>query len=153
MSQEEPAEPGRFVFTQSWTMGFAPEQVYAVLAAVADYPTWWTEVRSARQVSDDSVELQIRSFLPHTLAIQLTREIEDPVAGLLRVSISGDLEGWSQWQVREGTIAEFAQDVVVGGALPRRVLGLAAPLLHANHAAMMRSGERGLRRQLQERAR
>lgn len=119
-----------------------------MLAAVADYPTWWPQVRSVERIDDDSATVQVRSVLPYSLQLVLTREVEDPGTGLLRVRIGGDLAGWSQWELTQDpvsgrTAAEFTEEVQVTG-----VLGLAArpasPLMRANHLAMMRGGERGL---------
>lgn len=132
------------------------------LAAIADYPSWWPQVREVERIDDERAAVVVRSVLPYTLNLVLTREVEDLSAGVLRVGISGDLVGFAQWDVRAGeaatapggdtgaaggTVAEFSEEVEVTGAL-----GLAArpaaPLMRANHLAMMRGGERGLRRWL-----
>lgn len=119
-----------------------------MLAAVADYPTWWPQVRSVKRIDDDSATVEVRSVLPYTLHLVLTREVEDPGTGLLRVRIGGDLVGWSQWELAEDSVsgrtaAEFTEEVQVTGALGVAARP-AAPLMRANHLAMMRGGERGL---------
>lgn len=128
--------------------------MYAVLAAVGDYPTWWPQVRSVDQVAEDAAAVVVRSVLPYTLRLVLTRETEDPRHGVLRVRVTGDLDGYAQWVVssttrRAGAAAEFTEEVEVTGALGR-VARPAAALLRANHLAMMRAGERGLERLLGE---
>lgn len=126
--------------------------MYAVLAAVGDYPTWWPQVRSVEQVATDAVRVAVRSVLPYTLRLVLTRETEDPQRGVLRVRVTGDLDGYAQWVVRSAggaATAEFTEEVAVTGALGRAARP-AATLLRANHLAMMRAGERGLKRALSE---
>lgn len=124
--------------------------MYAVLAAVDDYAVWWPQVRSVARVDDETTRVVVRSVLPYTLRLLLTREIEDGPAGLLRAGIGGDLRGWSQWVVRgdDGhTVAEFTQEVEVAGALGA-VARPGARLLRRNHDAMMRGGRKGLLRHL-----
>lgn len=149
--------------------------MYAVLAAVGEYPTWWPQVRSVERIDADSAVVAVRSVLPYTLRLVLTRDLEDPDLGVLRVRVGGDLSGWSQWDVLRGaqtrsadggraggsdahaggggaaTVARFTEQVEVTGALGR-VAGPAAPLLRANHRAMMRAGARGLARLLGQRS-
>jgi hypothetical protein len=65
----------------------------------------------------------------------------------LRVSLTGDLRGWSAWQIAAngvGTVATFTQEVHTTGAL-KAAARVARPILEWNHAAMMRGGEQGLR--------
>lgn len=123
-----------------------------MLAAVGEYPTWWPQVRSVDRVAEDSAAVIVRSVLPYTLRLVLTREVEDRRTGVLRVAVEGDLRGHAQWtlgpaQDGAGTLAEFTEEVDVAGAMAR-VARPAAPLLRANHGAMMRAGERGLARLL-----
>lgn len=147
--------------------------MYAVLAAVGEYPTWWPQVRSVERIDADSAVVAVRSVLPYTLRLVLTRDVEDPDLGVLRVRVGGDLSGWSQWEVlrtsgtgredgagaRHGhadwdgavTVARFSEQVQVTGALGL-LAGPAAPLLRANHRAMMGAGARGLARLLGDRS-
>ena len=67
------------------------------------------------------------------------------------MDIAGDLQGWSAWQLNaEGaaTRARFSQEVQVTVPMLKRVPVAIRPLLRGNHAHMMRSGERGLRKYL-----
>lgn len=119
-----------------------------MLAAVGDYPAWWPQVRSVERVHDDVAAAVVRSVLPYTLRLVLTRQVQDEPHGLLRVGLGGDLRGWSQWIVRDAgdgtTLAEFTEEVTVGGALAV-VARPGAGLMRLNHRAMMHGGERGLR--------
>ena len=108
-------------------------------------------MRSLERIDDVSGRVTIRSVLPYTLHLVLTREAEDEGSGLLRVGVAGDLDGWCQWQVRgdgDDTVAVFDQEAVVTPALLARTASLTAPLLRANHAWMMRAGQVGLARHL-----
>ena len=77
------------------------------------------------------------------------RLIEDPVGRVLRVRLTGDLVGWSQWRIDDDATARFEQDVTVSKGLVRAAGLLARPILKLNHAAMMAGGERGLRAYLE----
>lgn len=137
-----------FRFQHRWALDAPADRVYAVLADVEGYAAWWPQVRSAERVDGESGRTTIRSLLPYSLDLVLRREVEDPVQGLLRVSLGGDLEGWCQWRVAGGpgrsTVADFEQEAVVTPPLLARTAALTAPLLRANHAWMMRSGRTGL---------
>jgi hypothetical protein len=138
---------GHFSFTTHWRLTAEPSTVYAALADVARYPRWWPQIRAARQLDFESGEIICRSVLPYSLRLIARREIEDPAAMRLRVSLSGDLRGWSAWQIAAngvGTVATFTQEVHTTGAL-KAAARVARPILEWNHAAMMRGGERGLR--------
>jgi uncharacterized protein YndB with AHSA1/START domain len=141
----------RYVFRTQWRIAASPDAVYAALDDVASYPQWWPEVRETVQLSQTSGQLRCRSLLPYDLVMVLAREIEDPVARVLRARLDGDLRGSSQWTVSadgDGTLAVFDEDVVVAKSAVRLAGRLARPVLTFNHDRMMRSGERGLRRHL-----
>lgn len=143
---------GRYVFRSEWRLGVSPDTVYAALVDVAAYPTWWPQVRAARQLDDRSGELRCRSLLPYDLVFVARREIEDAEGRILRARLHGDLNGTSQWTIgplgEGGTLAVFDEDVTVGKSLVRAAGLLARPALRFNHDLMMRSGEHGLRRHL-----
>jgi uncharacterized protein YndB with AHSA1/START domain len=147
--------PG-FRFHHVWQLDVPVPRVFAALADVEGYAEWWPQVRSAERIDDDSGRAAIRSFLPYTLHLVLRREVEDESAGVLRVAVSGDLEGWCQWTLapgRSGTgscTAVFDQEADVTPQLLARSAAVTGPLLRANHAWMMRSGRAGLARHLGE---
>jgi hypothetical protein len=144
-----------YVFRSTWRIEADPNLVYATLADVAGYPSWWPQVHAATQLDDVSGELRCRSMLPYDLVFVIRREVENAERGILRATLDGDLAGTSQWEITSdgtGTMAVFDEDVVVRKALIRLVGPLARPALRYNHDRMMRSGERGLRRHLSRRA-
>ncbi len=125
--------------------------MYAALAYVEGYERWWPQVREIRRIDSDSGRVRIRSLLPYTLDLVLARAVQDEARGILRVDVGGDLQGWCAWQFtaeRAGTLARFSQEVEVTVPLLQRAPFAIRPLLRGNHAHMMRSGERGLRRYL-----
>ena len=142
-----------FDFAHVWTVTADVRDVVDVLADPLHYPSWWPQVRSARPApaAQESVALTVRSALPYTLRLVLTRELEDRSGGLLVVRIDGDLLGWASMLVRpagEGTRMDYRQRVAIAAPSVARWSRPAAPVLRMNHAWMMRGGERGLRRRL-----
>ncbi len=138
-------------FDNFWNVGAPRERVYAALAGVEDYQRWWPQIREIHRIDRDSGRVLIRSVLPYTLDLVLARSVEDEAGGILRVDIAGDLRGWCAWQLVDegaGTQARFSQEVQVTVPVLRRMPFAIRPLLRGNHAHMMRSGERGLRKYL-----
>ena len=141
----------RYSFRHEWCFAASPAAVYDALADVESYPSWWPQIRDGRRIDDNSGEIRSRSVLPFDLVVVASRLIEDPAGMVLRAGLSGDLEGWSQWTVLasgSAALAVFEQEVVVRLRMAQVAGPLARPALRANHAVMMRSGERGLRRYL-----
>ncbi|MEO6144249.1 MAG: SRPBCC family protein [Dermatophilaceae bacterium] len=138
-------------FDNLWKLRAPREQVYAALAGVEDYERWWPQIREVHRIDADSGRVRIRSLLPYTLDLVLARSIQDEHGGVLRVDIAGDLQGWCAWKLTPegaGTRAQFTQEVQVTVPMLQRAPFAIRPLLRGNHAHMMRSGERGLRKYL-----
>ena len=143
--------PHHFVFRSEWRIAATADDVYAALDDVASYPTWWRQVRSARWLDDHSGEITCRSLLPYDLTFVVARDREDPVERVLRGTLTGDLNGTSQWTITadgDGSVAVFDEDVTVGRRMLRAAGVVARPALNFNHGLMMRSGEAGLRKHL-----
>lgn len=143
---------GVFEFRHVWHLPVDVAVAYTALADVDSYPRWWPQVRAIERVDERSGHAFVRSLLPYTLDLLLTREVEDAAQRLLRVRIEGDLAGWSEWRLvagpgtpRRSTIALYTQEATVTVAGFGRLGPVAAPVLRANHTWMMWSGERGLR--------
>ncbi|MGZ6804576.1 MAG: SRPBCC family protein [Nocardioidaceae bacterium] len=138
-----------FRFSHVWDLDVPASAVFAALADVERYPTWWPQVRTAERIDAHSGRTAIRSFLPYTLDLVLRRTVEDESTGTLRVEVTGDLEGWCCWVVGDraegpGTRARFEQEARVTPHLLVRTAWVTGPLLRANHAWMMRCGHAGL---------
>jgi hypothetical protein len=136
-------------FRTVWWLEVAAARLFDTVVDLANYPRWWPDIRSVRQVDDDTAEFICRALLPYALTFRLHRDEQDVDAGRLRVKVTGDLEGYVQGIVAadEATTArlEISQEVVVNKKLLRRLAPVARPLFRANHAAMMWRGHRGLR--------
>lgn len=146
----------RYIFRSTWRFHATPDAVYSALADVEGYPAWWPQVRGGRRLDEVSGEIVCRSLLPYDLTFIAHRVIEDPVGRVLRATLSGDLNGTSEWRIGadgSSTTAVFDEDVTVGSGLIRAAGIAARPALRFNHDLMMRAGERGLRRHLAHRAR
>lgn len=144
----------RYRFHSVWHVSAPPAVVYEVLSDIANYPQWWHEIRSATKVDEECGELICRSFLPFDIVVQVRHSIRDQQAGLLRATLSGDLEGFASWEIigRDGgTDLVFDQEVVVNKPLLRRLVLIAKPFFRGNHDLMMRGGLKGLKQVLEER--
>ncbi|MGE7436578.1 SRPBCC family protein [Kitasatospora sp. NPDC001175] len=142
-------DPNHYRLSSVWQLPAEPDRVYRALEDVACYPQWWPQIRSVRQLDAHSGELAIRSILPYGLRVTVREQYRDAAAGLLEAELGGDLQGWSRWRVcpaarGPGARVLFEEDVRPAKALMRRLAPIARPLFIANHAAMMRAGQRGL---------
>lgn len=141
-----------YTFRDLWSVRAAAARVFDALVDLANYPAWWPDIRSVTRVDDDTAEVRCRAVLPYALTFRLHRAVEDPDAGHMRVDMTGDLEGYVQGVVAEhrtaGALLAISQRVVVNKPLLRAFAPVARPLFRANHAMMMRRGQRGFRQYL-----
>ncbi|KAF4407422.1 MULTISPECIES: SRPBCC family protein [Streptomyces] len=150
--------PGRsrwrhYRFRSVWDLDAPPGAVFAVLERAEEYPRWWRQVRQAAPETDDPAAgtARFRSVLPYDLVVTAREAERDAAAGVLRIRLSGDLDGWVRWTVTArgaGTRAVFDQEVELTWRLPLPVAVVCRPLFRANHRLMMRGGLRGLRARL-----
>ncbi len=141
-----------YVFRSHWQVPVPAQTVFATLAKLDEYPTWWKQVRRTRPIDEETCEIEVRSALPYSLFMTAHHSRKDAAAGVLEARLTGDLVGRSRWTLAPspdgtGTVLEFGEEVEVQRPLLRR-LAFVRPALQANHAVMMRAGERGLRRHL-----
>lgn len=138
-------------FQTTWRIDASASDAFEVLNEIERYPAWWPEIKDVRRIGEERAEVRIRAALPYTLHIQLQKEIADKPAGILRTSLTGDLEGWSSWSITPvagACVLRFNEEVATTGSLMNAVAPIARPLFRLNHRLMMRHGERGLRRHL-----
>jgi hypothetical protein len=141
----------RYRFRSVWHAPASPDECFRALRDLEAYPTWWPEVRAARRLGDSTYRLVVRSLLPYDLAFTTVRRVDDPGRRVLEATLTGDLDGFSRWTVGPhgpGSRLVFEEEVVVGKPWLRRLGAVARPALRANHALMMRHGQRGLRAHL-----
>lgn len=143
----------RYRFRSTWRLDAQPTAVYAALARLERYPDWWSEVRYARPIDGDTVELMIRSLLPVEIRMTAHSSRRDPAAGVLEARLSGDLTGYSRWTITPhvgGTRAVFTEVVDASGHPALHRFAFARPVFRANHASMMWRGRAGLRAHLRD---
>jgi hypothetical protein len=138
-----------YAFRSLWSVRATADRVFAALVDLAGYPRWWPDIRAVERVDDDTAEVTCRSVLPYVLTFRLHRAVEDADHGRMRVDMSGDLEGFVQGHVAEhrteGALLAISQRVAVTKPLLRALAPVGRPVFRANHALMMRRGQRGLR--------
>ncbi|MET8223903.1 SRPBCC family protein [Streptomyces sp. NPDC005301] len=137
----------RYRFSSLWTLPAPVGDVYTALERAEDYPLWWPQVRRVDRVDDTTGIIRIRSFVPYDLVFTAKEVRRDPVAGVLEIGMTGDLDGWARWTLTAdgtGTRARYDQEVEVRKPLMRRLAVPGRPVFRANHALMMRAGRRGL---------
>ncbi|MFI0811595.1 SRPBCC family protein [Streptomyces echinatus] len=138
-------------FRSLWLLPAPPAAVYTALERAEDYPRWWPQVRSVTRLDAETGVITIRSALPYGLTSTVRETRRDPAAGVLEVTLSGDIDGWARWTVLSGgpgTLARYDQEVHVRKPLLRLLAVPGRPLFRLNHRLMMRAGRRGLLRHL-----
>jgi hypothetical protein len=141
----------RYRFRNVWRVPATPEETYAALCRLPEYPMWWPEVKAVDFVDRAGFLVRCRSVLPYDLSFVIHEPHVDPQSGVLMARLAGDLEGYSRWTVTgttDGSVLVFDEEVVTNKPLLKRLSGVLRPALHANHALMMRHGEAGLRAHL-----
>lgn len=133
-------------FDERWLVDASREATYDVLVDLEGYPGWWPHIKAVVRLGEEHALVVCRSALPLSLHLELRPVVRDPGAGVLEVSIDGDLDGWSRFTLTpssNGLDVHYEQEVVTRGPL----LGatrVARPLARANHSWMMRSCRSGL---------
>ncbi|MES4890592.1 SRPBCC family protein [Streptomyces sp. NPDC096012] len=138
-------------FRSLWSLPAAPPAVFAALERPEDYPHWWPQVRSVSRLDEHTGVITIRSVLPYGITSTMRETRRDRDAGVLEVTLTGDIAGWARWTVTAdgpGTLARYDQEVDVHKALLRRLALPGRSVFILNHRLMMRAGRRGLLRHL-----
>lgn len=141
----------RYRFHSEWPVSSDCGTTYAVLRDIGSYAKWWPEVKRVAPLDMTRASVRITGVLPYSLNFVLQLEADDPDGKVLRVSLQGDLDGWSSWRLLEspdGCRLLYDQEVVVRKRLLRVLAPVARPIFRLNHALMMRRGRRGLCRWL-----
>lgn len=142
------ADLNHYRFHSEWTVPYDYGKTYGVLKDLRTYAEWWPEVKSVIPIDPDRAVVLIMGLLPYSLEFLMEKEVDDPEKGVLRAGLSGDLEGFSSWEIRtseEGCRLIYDQEVDVTKRLLQVLAPIARPLFKANHSLMMLRGERGLR--------
>ncbi|GAA3307951.1 hypothetical protein GCM10020295_68410 [Streptomyces cinereospinus] len=86
-------------FRSLWPLPAPPAAVYRVLERPEEYPRWWRQVREVERTDGATGVIRIRSLLPYDMTFTAREVRRDPGAGVLRIAMSGDIEGWARWTV------------------------------------------------------
>jgi hypothetical protein len=135
-----------FRFEHRWLLDSTREAAYDVLVDLERYPEWWPQVRAVAKLGEDHGLVLCRSLLPLTLSLELRPARRDPEAGVLEVSIDGDLHGWSRFTLTPsgaGLDVHYEQEVETQRA-PLDATRLVRRVVTANHTWMVRGCRRGL---------
>ena len=150
-----------YSFITQWWFDAPIERVWEAIRGAERWPSWWRSVSAVENVSagDDSGIGEVRRFtwrgrLPYTLTFEMkTTRVEPP--SLLEGVATGELEGAGRWRLASesgGTAVRYDWNVRATKRWMRLLAPVARPLFSWNHDAVMKDGERGLRRLLAERA-
>ncbi len=148
----------RFVLTSQWKLACDAQQVWALLDNVVEWPKWWPHVtRTSVQHPDNddgiirTVSLVWRTPLAYRLNLRVTRTRALPPLEL-EGTVEGDLDGRGLWlltsQDNDSVIITYRWDVRLSRPWMRRLAPLLRPVFAWNHFQVMRSGARGMAKQL-----
>ena len=135
-------------FRSIWYVDVGPDVVFDVLRDISTYMSWWPEIKDVWRIDDETADVRARSFLPYDLRFMMARSRDDRDAGVLEVSMTGDLEGFSRFTITPsdgGSRIVFDEHVVTNKKLLNWLAPLARPAFRFNHTLMMRHGLAGLK--------
>jgi uncharacterized protein YndB with AHSA1/START domain len=149
----------RFRLVSRWSIDAPEDRVYAALLDIGALSKWWsglssTPLGSSTDVIGREAIIEVRGLAPFRLRVRVRIESVERNREI-RVTASGDLEGFGAWRLRptaRGTEARFEWDVRLRHARLRRVALVLRPLLMLSHAVAMRRGACGLQKLLEERS-
>ena len=148
-----------YAFTTHWRIGAPLDAVWDSILHSERWPGWWPGLQRVVELEPgDGHHLgSVRRFvwkgrLPYTLSVEMkTTRIEPPT--LLESEAGGELVGLGMWRLRpsaEGTAVRYDWRVATTKRWMNWLAPVARPVFQWNHDVVMRNGERGLRRLLEE---
>ncbi len=133
-------------FRSVWALPAPPSEVYPVLEQAEDYPRWWPQVREVTRIDERSGTMRIRSFLPVRPGVHGARTAPRPGGRGPGDRDGGRPRGLGALDAHHRRV-RHPRPVRPGGRrepLLRRFAVPGRPVFRANHALMMRAGQRGL---------
>lgn len=140
-----------------WRIRGSIEDVYALIANVADYPHWWGDVflHVERSASDESIgEVRTTGVLPYQIRFR-GRLVNGVPLQQISIRTDGDFVGRGTWRLgQDGDHVNVSFDwyVRVRKPLIRRWSVLLKPLFVANHRWTMARGQLQLQAKLDGRS-
>ncbi len=148
-----------FDLVSQWRIRAPVDRVWATLADPASWPRWWPHVQAVctlREGGPDGVgtlrRIDWTTRLPYRIVIEV-EGIEAVRHERLRGRSRGQLDGEGLWLLRPGpgyTDVTYVWRVTLQRRWMRWLAPLLAPLFRWNHDGVMRAGEAGLRRLLED---
>src|SRR5512146_1260078 len=147
-----------YAFVTRWRFDAPIERVWEAIRDSDRWPSWWRSAVSVERVaSGDAAGVgEVRRFtwrgrLPYTRAFDMrVTRIEPPMA--MEGVATGELEGTGLWRLAPesgGTAVRYDWNVRTTTLGMRLLAPIGRPIFAWNHDAVMREGERGLRRLLE----
>src|SRR5262245_53927402 len=146
-----------FVLRDRWRAVATVEEVAQLLFDTANISRWWPQAAGIRLEDqgddvgrDRTGSSRLKGFLPYELNVAF-RVVEACYPTSFRLELVGDLHGCGGAEIRQvGAETTIDMDLTIHVRRPvLQVLALLSrPLLHLQHAWVMRQGERGLHREL-----
>jgi uncharacterized protein YndB with AHSA1/START domain len=137
----------RFETDRRYHLPAAPEEVWAAVARVDRYQTWWPWLQhfdAHRLAGDEIWHCLVQPPLPYRVRFDVRlHEVVPP--RWVRASISGDVVGEAQLQITEradGSEARLVSSLEPGNGFLKAVSRLAAPVVRYGHDWVLDSGAR-----------
>jgi uncharacterized protein YndB with AHSA1/START domain len=148
-----------FDLVSQWRIHAPVDRVWAALTDVASWPTWWPYVHAVRTLREGGPEgvgavrrIDWSTRLPYRIVIDV-ESVEVVHHQRLRGRSRGQLDGEGLWLLRAEpglTDVTYVWRVTPKQRWMRWLAPLLAPVFRWNHDGVMRAGEAGLRRLLEE---
>jgi len=140
-----------FQFDRTWWFPVPPEQLWAVLNRVDQYPTWWSWLRKLETdgfETGSNAYCVIQSPLPYALRCTIhVDEMRMPEA--IVTTVSGDLQGPARLEVApvaDGCNARLVWSLSLGTPLLRNLARVGRPAMVWAHDRVVAMGVEQFRR-------
>lgn len=142
-----------FRFDRSWEFPLAPDEFWATVERVDQFPRWWGWLRTFRSdglVEGGRSEFVVQSALPYALHFEVRLDIVRPPR-TVRAAISGDLAGPAGLDVEPtpaGCRTRLSWALEPRSSLLRTMAWISRPLMAWSHDQVVRLGVNQFRRQV-----
>ena len=147
----------RYRFLTTWVLEAPREDVWSVIQAVEEWPSWWRGVEVVERLEEGDerglgsvYRHRWRSRLPYTVRFDIrTTRVEPPFA--LEGEARGELEGTGRWRFYEEdttTVVTYEWDVVTKRPWMNALAPVGRPVFVWSHNVVMRWGGESLARRL-----
>ena len=148
-----------YAFTTEWRVRAPIEAVWERIADASRWPEWWRGLERVVDLAPGGANRlgAVQRFtwkgrLPYTLDVEMRVTRSEPPV-LLESSARGELDGIGRWRlsrVGNGTLIRYEWNVRTTKRWMNALAPVAGPLFRWNHDVVMRGGERGLKRLLED---